>query len=459
MTAANSDSFSNISLDSLALFGTKNSKPATSSNSDNHDLPVTDPFIPLEPKSFEDIELTANEMEGLVLRHLMQLGTNTGRKIASHIKLPFSITVEVLQKLRQQLYCTLKGNAGAGDYDYELTPAGVERARLHSQRGSYSGSCPVSLSEYRKSIMRQSVKNCAPSFEDIKRAYSDMVLPTSVLGQIGQAICSGRSVFLFGSPGNGKSSLAERAMEAIGEAIWIPRALSVNGEIIRIFEPHNHVELPLPPNIDQNAERKIDQRWMRIKRPTIIVGGELDRHHLEFQVNEATGICEAPLQMKSNCGCMVIDDFGRQRIPHTELLNRWIIPLEKGHDYLTLPSGRVLKVPVEQLVVFSTNLQPRDLCDEAFLRRLAYKIEVFGPSEDAFKRLFASRAQRLGFSFEPSIVDYVVSRLKERNKELKYCYPNDILQQVRDFCRFVRVPLELTRDRIDVAVNNYFANL
>ena len=223
------------------------------------------------------------------------------------------------------------------------------------------------------------------------------MLSQRMLDRLGPAMNSGRGLFLFGAAGNGKTSIAERVTRAFGQEIWIPRAIGIDGEIMRVFDPVNHEELPLEACEGLYEKRKIDRRWVRIRRPTLIVGGELTMSALEVTTNTSTGICESPLQLKSNCGTLVIDDFGRQRMRIEELLNRWIVPLERRYDFLNMPNGKKIEVPFDQLIIFATNLEPRDLVDEAFLRRIPYKIEVLDPSLDDFRGLFLRWRRRWVF--------------------------------------------------------------
>ena len=269
---------------------------------------------------------------------------------------------------------------------------------------------------------------------------------------------SGRGLFLYGSPGNGKTSIAERVTRVFGQDIWIPRALGIDGQIIRLFDSSNHEELPLEACQGVYERRKIDKRWVRIRRPTLVVGGELTLSSLDLILNSSTGVCEAPLQLKSNCGTLVIDDFGRQRVKIHELLNRWILPLEKRYDFLNLPNGKKIEVPFDQLIIFSTNLEPRNLVDEAFLRRIPYKIEITDPSEDEFRQLFKLVAAKLGFSYHPR-----AGRLPHRKalsapgRAFRYCHPRDLLMQIRNFCLYKGLALEITEAHLDQAVENYFA--
>jgi SpoVK/Ycf46/Vps4 family AAA+-type ATPase len=279
-----------------------------------------------------------------------------------------------------------------------------------------------------------------------------------MLARLGPAINSGRGMFLFGAAGNGKTSIAERVTRAFGQHIWIPRAIGIDGEIIRLYDPSNHEECPPDKGTGIWTNSKIDARWVRIRRPTIVVGGELTMEQLEVTENQSTGISEAPVQLKSNCGTLVIDDFGRQRMSIDQLLNRWIVPLEKRYDFLNLPNGKKIQVPFDQLIVFSTNLQPKDLCDDAFLRRIPYKIEVTDPSEFEFRRLFELMCQKLGFEFRQAALDYLVDRhYKETKRPFRCCQPRDLLMQVRNMCYFEKRQPELLKEYLDYAVENYFA--
>jgi len=308
------------------------------------------------------------------------------------------------------------------------------------------------------SVEAQSLTRQHPSPDALNRAFDDLLLNKKMLDRLGPAVNSGRGLFLYGAPGNGKTSIAERVTASFGKCIWIPRSLGVDGEIIRLFDPVNHVEAPLAPNQGLIDQRRIDKRWVRIRRPTIIAAGELTMSSLEVTVNTSTGVSEAPLQLKSNCGTLVIDDFGRQRVRVEELLNRWIVPLEKHYDFLNLPNGKKIQVPFDQLLIFSTNLEPRDLVDEAFLRRIPYKIEVVDPTEDEFRRLFEFMAPKLGFEYRREPVDELIEKhFRRAGRPFRFCQPRDLLLQVRNYCAYRKRPPELTAEYFDYACENYFA--
>ncbi len=317
---------------------------------------------------------------------------------------------------------------------------------------------PSHSSDYVASVTAQTLAGQQPKAEHLAEAFADLLLNRQMLDRLGPAINSGRGLFLYGAPGNGKTSIAERVTRVFGQDIWIPRAVGVDGEIIRLYDPSNHEELPLAPCQGVYDQRKIDKRWIRVRRPTLVAGGELTMSSLEVTINTSTGVCEAPLQMKSNCGTLVIDDFGRQRIKIHELLNRWILPLEKRYDFLNLPNGKKIQVPFDQLIIFSTNLEPRTLVDEAFLRRIPYKIEVPDPSEDEFRDLFKLVAAGLGCPYRREPVDRLIEKhYRQPGRPFRYCHPRDLLLQIRSFCAYKGVPLEITDENLDQAVVNYFA--
>ena len=364
------------------------------------EVPIAEVFLPIEPESFTAAGLTETIVESLVLKFLLARGDGTGREIADQIKLPFILVDQLLREMKSDQLVVHKGAAAMNDFQYHLSDMGRERARRHTEQCTYFGAAPVSLCDYSASVAAQTLAGQHPKAERLEAAFSDLLLSRQMLDRLGPAINSGRGLFLFGAPGNGKTSIAERVTLAFGQDIWIPRAIGVDGHVIRLFDPASHEELPLEACCGVYNRRKIDKRWVRIRRPTLVVGGELTLASLEVTLNTTTGVCEAPLQMKSNCGSLVIDNFGRQRVKIDELLNRWILPLEKHCDYLSLPNGKRIEVPFDQLVIFSTNLEPRKLVDEAFLRRIPYKIEVVDPTEDEFRAVQARR-RAVGLPLSP----------------------------------------------------------
>ena len=369
-----------------------------------------EPYIPAAPGSFQEAGVSEALVEELVMRYLLGRGEATGRNIAEQVKLPFRLIEPMLNRLKFEQLTAYRGANSVNDYTHTLTDAGRDRARRYNQISTYYGATPVPLEAYCQAVKLQSVEGQTPRREQLLEAFKDLLIDTRMLTKLGPAVNSGRGMFLYGYPGNGKTSIAERITAAFGKYVWIPRALSIDGEIVRLFDPMLHDAAEQPKNEGLLDHSEIDRRWIRIRRPTIVAGGELTMEMLEVQRNRETNINEAPLQLKSNCGVLLIDDFGRQKMRVDELLNRWIVPLEKRYDYLNMSSGKKTQVPFDQLVIFSTNLQPKDLVDDAFFRRIPYKIEVPNPSEEAFRKLFEIMCPRVGLPFIPEAINYLIEK-------------------------------------------------
>jgi hypothetical protein len=412
------------------------------------------PSVPQEPATLAESGLPKAELESLVLKLLLQRGPCAGSIVAEVLCLPRSIVIDALDCLRTELLVTIKASSGIQDFVFQLTDAGFNRAQQHAARCNFVGAAPVVFEDYVASIVRQSLQTATFTLEQLRRALSSMVLQPSLLSPIGQALNDGRGLFLYGAPGNGKTSIAERVCHAFGQSVWIPQVITIHGELMRLYDPSCH-EAVKPPQLEG---LKYDRRWVLIRRPTIVVGGELTLDYLETRFNTAAGIAEAPVQLKSNCGALVIDDFGRQRVSCTDILNRLIVPLEKHYDFLYLASGRQIQVPFDQLLVLSTNLEPRQLLDEAFLRRIPYKIEVGDPTEIQFRDLLHAQAATLGFETEAGAIDHLVEQHYHRaHRPFRFCHPRDLLRQIKNFCEVHAQPKRLTADNFDLAVQNYFA--
>ena len=419
------------------------------------------PFVPKAPESLDAAGLTFEDIERLILKFLLSRGSATGRAIASQISLAFMLVEPILKSLKHEQLVVFKSSAAMGDYEYLLTDNGRDRARRYVAECTYFGAATVTLNDYLKAMAAQSIAKQHATEEDLHRAFSDLIINERMLDRLGPAINSGRGMFLFGEPGNGKTSIAERITSCFGSTIWIPKALGIDGDIIRLFDPSMHQIVKQEQTGGLLDNSNIDPRWVQIKRPTIVAGGELTMAELEVRQNLQTKVCESPLQLKSNCGTFVIDDFGRQRMPVAELLNRWIVPLEKRYDFLNLPSGKKVQVPFDQLIIFSTNLEPKDLVDGAFLRRIPYKIEVADPSEDEFRRLFAAVAPSQGFQLDREsleALDYLIkTHYLAKNRPFRACQPRDLLLQVRNFCLYKSLPRKVTPAAFDFACENYFS--
>ncbi|WP_437205507.1 AAA family ATPase [Planctomicrobium sp. SH664] len=411
-------------------------------------------YLPLAPDTLQQTGLTLSEVSDLILKSLASRGVETGFLIARQVGIKFPLVESILRQLKMDRYVAYKTSMAGGDYLYELTDLGRERARLLSNQCSYFGSTPVPLDQYIESVNAQSIMRRRPTLNEIRRAFADLELGERMISNIGQAIHSGRGMFLFGAPGNGKTSMAERVTRAYGDTIWIPRCLIASGEILRLYDPNRH-KLVASAETDPDF---IDGRWVQIERPTIVAGGELRMEHLEITYVRGSGIGEAPLQLKSNCGTLLIDDFGRQRMGTDELLNRWIVPLEQRHDFLHLESGRTIQVPFDQLIIFSSNIEPRDLVDDAFLRRIPYKIEVKDPTAEEFRKLFVQVAERMELEEADAIVDHLIdTHYRAAGRPFRYCHPRDLLRQVENRCTLHDLPRVITTEALEQVVENYFS--
>jgi predicted ATPase with chaperone activity len=415
-------------------------------------------FVPRPVATFEETGLSYAVIESLILKFLVNAGMASGRRIAAELGLAFGPFPEFLRQLKNQQIVAYANSATANDYMYVLTDAGRIRARLCFEECAYVGTAPVPLADYLESVSAQTITTEHPKEEDLRRAFSDLLISDEIFGMLGPAINSGRGMFLYGYPGNGKTSIAERITRCFGSTVWVPRVLHVEGQIIKLFDMANHEAIEAENAGGLLDELDFDRRWVRIRRPTIVAGGELRMEDLEIHYDPTTKVSEAPLQLKSNLGTFLIDDFGRQRMQPIELLNRWIVPLEKRYDFLSLANGKKVRVPFDQLIVFSTNLEPKQLVDEAFLRRIPYKINATDPTEPTFRKMIDIFAPKLGFAeINHSAVDYLVEHHYRRiGRPFRCCQPRDLLLQVRNYCIYNGLPLELKPEYFDFAAKNYF---
>ena len=416
------------------------------------------PFVPRAVASFEESGLSHAIIESLVLKFLVNAGMATGRRIAAELGLPFGPFPDFLRQLKNQQIVAYANSAAANDYVYSLTDSGRMRAKLYFEECAYVGPAPVPFDDYLGSVAAQTITTEHPQEEDLRRAFSDLLISDEIFAMLGPAINSGRGMFLYGYPGNGKTSIAERITRCFGSTVWIPRVLFVEGQIIKLFDMANHEPVELETSGGLLDDLSYDRRWVHIRRPTIVAGGELRMEDLEIHYDPATKVSEAPLQLKSNLGTFLIDDFGRQRMQPVELLNRWIVPLEKRYDFLSLANGKKIRVPFDQLILFSTNLEPRQLVDEAFLRRIPYKIQAADPTEPMFRKMIEIFAPRLGFrEVDQAAVDYLIQHHYQRcSRPFRCCQPRDLLLQVRNYCVYNDLPLELKPEYFDFAARNYF---
>lgn len=418
-------------------------------------------------KSIEDTGISHGFLEDLALKLMYFRGQLTGHEIAEYMHLPFATVVNpILDFLKREQMCEIKGSGGLGaaTYQYLITNKGANRAREQLERTTYVGPAPVPWENYVTAIKTQSSKRLKVNPKIMETALAHLTLEKDVFDKIGPAANSGKSIFLYGPPGNGKTTIAE----AIGQMIltndiYIPYAVEVEGQIIRVFDEINH---QVVPEVNVRAvtgalgSRKGDARWVRIHRPVIIVGGELTLDGLDLIYDPINKYYEAPFQMKANGGMFLIDDFGRQQVRPRDLLNRWIVPMEKQVDFLSLHTGGKVEVPFEVLIVFSTNLPPRDLVDEAFLRRIRHKIEVSPPSFEGYRAIFKNVCDRRRIPYDEQAVKYLLQEYYiKRNQKLRANHPRDLLDQIMDIADYLGIKPQLTKELLDKATASYFVEL
>lgn len=407
------------------------------------------------PGSVDDLDIN----QGMVIDILLRLTYNEGEVSATHaeeiIKLPFRLIDEMLSWMQQEHLLEVAkavGSLGRRGYVYSLTDGGRARAKEAFDRSQYVGPAPVPLQKYNKSVLLQSTIQKL-SRQDVQQALTHLILPSDFDRKIGPAVNAGSSLFLYGPPGNGKTTIAEAIGKMLGGGapVWIPYAVTIGGGIIQIYDSLIH-------KYNDDERGSADKRWGLFSRPSVMVGGELKMDHLELRYEETAKFYEAPLQLKANCGMFLIDDFGRQQISPSELLNRWIVPLETEIDFLRLNSGMTFEIPFKQLLVFSTNLDPDDLVDGAFLRRIQLKVGVFGPDEKMFYQIFVNQAKVLGFPEvdKDSFLYFLNEWYRKTGKPLQSVHPRDILKAVKVLCEYANEPLHMTPKLIEEACQGYF---
>lgn len=431
--------------------------------------------VPPPPETLEEAGLSEEFVGGLVLKALHVRGTALGFDLFDVLALPMSLLDEVIQQLQEQRLVEVHSTKGPrrGEWVFKLTAAGRKRATEELEMCRYVGPAPVPFEDFRRWVELQSAERAPVCEQDVRDALDGIVVPDSMVELLGPAINSGRSLFLFGDPGNGKTLLSERIARLFGDRYFVPHAVLVEGSVMVVHDPVSHHFGPsVETTVDEPREldgvpaeilRSLpehDRRYVEARRPVVVTGGELTLEQLDLQWDPTGRMYQAPPQLKAAGGVLVVDDLGRQRVPVRELLNRWVVPLEHRHDYLTLGSGKKIVVPFDCFVIFSTNLEPRALGDEAFLRRIHYKIEVPDPDRGEYERIFRACCEEREIEFSGDAVDYLFDEFYGNARvHPRRCHPRDVLDHLSDLAEYRNQPLSLTRELLEQACRSYFLPL
>ena len=412
---------------------------------------------PSVPKIVEDTGLDLSFIADLIMKHILFMGEFKLADISESIKLPVSIVDPALEMLRREKFIEVKGAAEytKATYTFNITGQGKNRAKDLLDICRYVGPAPVPLDQYKKMVEIQTIKNILVSEETVKKAFSRLILSKRFLRCLGPAISSGKAIFIYGPSGNGKTTISETIGEVLPGAVYIPYTLIVGGQIISIYDPVSHI-----PAKDEKGAGAVDQRWLLIKRPVIMAGGELTLKTLDLDFNNISKFYEASLQMKANNGLFIVDDFGRQQIEPQHLLNRWIAPLERGVDFMTLHTGMKFDIPFDQIVIFATNIEPAKLVDEAFLRRIRFKIKVDHPTEEEYEAILKNVCESNGIEFKSDVFDYLMKNYyKKLGVKLNACHPRDIIDHIIDDAHYYNRSPQLTKEAIANAWDSYFVEM
>jgi len=403
------------------------------------------------PLSIAEVGLRQTILEELALKALYLSGPFSVLDLARHMRLSFEVASELIKRLRTEQLCQVTGMSGTIP-NLAITTQGRARAQELLSQNQYAGPVPVPLASYVEQVRKQSVSHVEVHPSDVTRAFAKLVLDDRTLYQLGTALNSGAAIFLHGPSGVGKTTIAETLSHVLAQDdIWLPYAVEIDGQIITVYDPTLH------KLVAEAQQDNRDERWVRCKRPAVIVGGELTVEMLDLQFNPTTKFYSGPVQMKANSGVLIIDDFGRQRVRPDELLNRWVVPLDRKIDFLTLAGGRKIEIPFEMLVVFASNLDPNELMDAAFLRRIQTKIYVGAATDDQFceilRRVLEDRGLTFDMTLAHALIDFIKGTLKQ---ELRPCYPRDIVNQICWSAKYEGKPPELNRDSVMRALESYF---
>jgi hypothetical protein len=417
------------------------------------------PTPPAPPTTLAETGLHPDTLAQLMMKTLVA-GEASGTQLADAMRLPYSVLDAMIQHARAEKLIEVRGAGGVGTagYRYALTDLGRDRAMQFLDINRYVGPAPVPLAHYQAYTRACMAARPWVSRDTLSRGFDQLIVNQGMYDKLGPAVNSGKSLFLYGAPGNGKTVVAEGIGRALGTEMYIPFAIDVDGQTITMFDPVNHVRASGAGASDSViAAAAQDRRWEKIKRPVVVVGGELTLEMLDLTFNPIAKFYEAPIQMKANGGVFVVDDFGRQRIPPRDLLNRWIVPLESRVDFLTLHTGRKFEIPFNVFIIFATNLKPESLADEAFLRRIPYKIRAKNPTVDEFTQIFDLVCRKRSVPFDPVMVEYLQRKYYQpRNLQMRACHPRDLVEQVIDMCRYEQRDPAISRELLDRACASYF---
>jgi predicted ATPase with chaperone activity len=425
-----------------------------------------------QPQSVEETGLHSGLLLDLCIKCIYFAGRPLARQICAHMMLAFPVVEELLDFLKREQYVEVVGSSGAGEsqYKYALTVKGMEKAEEVLRRSQYSGPAPVAFEQYVEVQQQQSIRDVRIDVEVERRELSHLVLDENTIYALGAAVNSGKSMLLYGNSGNGKSSAAAAIGRMLPGQVLIPYAFEYNSHVIKVFDPRVHMEIPDQlldgdrPNdgalVMPLEDRRRDRRWVRTQRPVVMAGGSLSLQDLELRYSEVSKFYIAPLQVKANSGVLVIDDFGRQLIEPKELLNRWIVPLEQGIDHLTLHTGDTIMMPFDLLLVFSTNIPPRQLGDEAFFRRIRHKIEMPDPNRREFERIFRQVCESKEIVCPDEALEYLMEKhYMGKTRPLRGCHPRDIVELIESIANYRGERPELRPESIDIACSFYFVDL
>jgi predicted ATPase with chaperone activity len=405
------------------------------------------------PRTVEETGMRRKFLEDLALKTVYLMGELSLRELSDHMQVNLRIVEELFQRLRKDQLCQVTGMTG-GLHRIVTTSEGKTRAIELLTLSQYVGPVPVSLDEYVARVHAQTVRKLDVDQAQLLRSFEHLVLPRETLTQLGTAVVSGKSIFLYGPSGTGKTTVAENLWRLFTtDEIWVPHAIEVDGQVITVFDPGVHRRIDQPENGNGNG----DGRWVLCHRPRVVVGGELTIEMLDLQYNPSTKIYSAPVQLKANNGLLIIDDFGRQRVRPDELLNRWVVPLDRSIDFLTLTGGTKIEIPFDMLVIFATNLDPSTLVDEAFLRRIQTKIKLDSISDEEFHEISRRVCAEMRLEYQPSVIDRLIETItRDLHQTLRACYPRDIIQQVCWTARYQKKDAKLDGESVGLAVRTYF---